>query len=104
MATGTTDRDAISPGAEVRLTSGGVVLQKQLGTGTVASGGFVELSVPFSAFVPVTGLDSLKVPVHGVVLDGGRLAPGTTGQAVVDAGKRSLGDWLYLKYVAPFWR
>ncbi|MEX3104995.1 MULTISPECIES: daptide biosynthesis intramembrane metalloprotease [unclassified Streptomyces] len=104
VATGTTDRDAISPGAEVQLTSGGVVLQKELGTGTVASGGFVELSVPFSAFVPVTGLDSLKVPVHGVVLDGGRLAPGTTGQAVVDAGKRSLGDWLYLKYVAPFWR
>jgi len=52
----------------------------------------------------VTGLDSLKVPVAGVVLDGGRLAPGTTGQAVVDAGERSLGDWLYLKYVAPFWR
>ncbi|MBP5938309.1 daptide biosynthesis intramembrane metalloprotease [Streptomyces acidiscabies] len=104
VATGTTDRDAISPGAEVKLLSGGVVLQKQLGTGTVSSGEFVQLSVPFSAFVPVTGLDSLKVPVDGVVLDGARLAPGTTGQAVVDAGTRSLGDWLYLKYVAPFWR
>ncbi|MFM9445132.1 daptide biosynthesis intramembrane metalloprotease [Streptomyces acidiscabies] len=104
VATGTTDRDAISPGAEVTLLSGGVVLQKQLGTGTVSSGGFVDLSVPFSAFVPVTGLDALKVPVDGVVLDGARLAPGTTGQAVVDAGERSLGDWLYLKYVAPFWR
>jgi putative peptide zinc metalloprotease protein len=104
VATGTTDRDAIEPGAEVKLLSGGVVLQKQLGTAEVASGDFVDLSVPFSAFVPVTGLDSLKVPVAGVVLDGGRLAPGTTGQAVVDAGERSLGDWLYLKYVAPFWR
>lgn len=104
VATGTTDRDAIEPGAEVKLQSGGVVLQKQLGTAEVASGDFVDLSVPFSAFVPVTGLDSLKVPVAGVVLDGGRLAPGTTGQAVVDAGERSLGDWLYLKYVAPFWR
>lgn len=104
VATGTTDRAAISPGAEVKLLSGGVVLQKQLGTGTVAAGEFVQLSVPFSAFVPVTGLDSLKVPVDGVVLDGARLAPGTTGQAVVDAGTRSLGDWLYLKYVAPFWR
>lgn len=104
VATGTTDRDAIEPGAEVKLLSGGVVLQKQLGTAEVASDDFVDLSVPFSAFVPVTGLDSLKVPVAGVVLDGGRLAPGTTGQAVVDAGERSLGDWLYLKYVAPFWR
>ncbi|MFE2419628.1 daptide biosynthesis intramembrane metalloprotease [Streptomyces hokutonensis] len=104
VATGTTDRDAVEPGAEVTLQSGGVVLQKRLGTAEVASGDFVDLSVPFSAFVPVTGLDSLKVPVAGVVLDGGRLAPGTTGQAVVDAGERSLGDWLYLKYVAPFWR
>ncbi|MET8980880.1 daptide biosynthesis intramembrane metalloprotease [Streptomyces sp. NPDC004539] len=104
VATATTDRDAIEPGAEVRLLSGGVVLQKQWGTATVAGGDFVRLSVPFSAFVPVTGLDGLKVPVDGVALDGGRLAPGTTGQAVVDAGERSLGDWLYLKYVAPFWR
>ncbi|WP_051865953.1 daptide biosynthesis intramembrane metalloprotease [Streptomyces griseus] len=104
VSTGTTDRSAIEPGAEVRLLSGGVVLQKQLGTATVASTDFTDLSVPISAFVPVKGLDSVRVPASGIVLDGGRAAPGTTGQAVVSAGERRLGDWLYLKYLAPFWR
>ncbi len=104
VSTGTTDRSAIEPGAQVRLLSGGVVLQKQLGTAAVTTTGFGDLSVPISAFVPVKGLDSVRVPASGIALDGGRLAPGTTGQAVVSAGERRLGDWLYLKYLAPFWR
>jgi putative peptide zinc metalloprotease protein len=104
VSTGTTDRSAIEPGAEVRLLSGGVVRQRQLGTATVASADFADLSAPLSAFVPVRGLDSVRVPASGIALDGGRLAPGTTGQAVVSAGERRLGDWLYLKYLAPFWR
>ncbi|QIQ03941.1 daptide biosynthesis intramembrane metalloprotease [Streptomyces liangshanensis] len=104
VATGTTDRSALEPGAEVRLLSGGVVLQKQLGTATVTSPDFADLSAPLSALVPVKGLDSVRVPASGITLDGARPAPGTTGQAVVDAGDRRLGDWLYLKYLAPFWR
>ncbi|MER7487790.1 daptide biosynthesis intramembrane metalloprotease [Streptomyces sp. NPDC126497] len=104
VATGTTDRGAIEPGAEVRLLSGGVVLQKQVGTATVNSTDFVDLSAPLSAFVPVEGLDPVRVPASGITLDGGRPAAGTSGQAVVSAGERRLGDWLYLKYLAPFWR
>ncbi|QNP75954.1 hypothetical protein IAG44_26695 [Streptomyces roseirectus] len=104
VATGTTDLDAVAAGARVRLLSGGVVLQKELGTATVGSAGPVGLTAPLSALAPVKGLDAVRVPATGIVLDGTGAAPGTTGQAVVDAGERRLGDWLYLKYLAPFWR
>lgn len=103
VSTGATDREAVAPGAEVRLLSGGVVLQQQLGTARVASTDPVDLSAPISAFVPVKGLDAVRVPASGILVDTGAPVRAATGQAVVSAGERRLGDWLYLKYLAPFW-
>ncbi|GAA2445437.1 daptide biosynthesis intramembrane metalloprotease [Streptomyces glaucus] len=104
VSTGATDREAVVPGAEVRLLSGGIALQQQMGTARVASADFADLSAPISAFVPVKGLDPVRVPASGIPLDTGSPVRATTGQAVVSAGERRLGDWLYLKYLASFWR
>lgn len=104
VSTGATDQAAIEAGATVRLESGGVLLHRQLGEATVASVKPVDLSAPLAAFVPVKGIESVRIPASGIVLDSGRLPADTTGLASVEAGRRTLASWLYQKYLAPFWR
>ena len=104
MATGAADKAAIEPGAPVRLERGGVLLHDRLDKATVATTEPVEITAPLSAFVPVKGLDSLRVPASGISLATSHLPADTTGLASVSAGRRSLGTWLYLRYLAPFWR
>ncbi|MFJ9901420.1 daptide biosynthesis intramembrane metalloprotease [Streptomyces sp. NPDC101152] len=104
VATGAADRAAIGAGAPVRLERGGVLLHDPLGEATVASTEPVQITAPLSAFVPVKGLASLRVPASGIPLATRHLPADPTGLASVSAGRRSLGTWLYLRYVAPFWR
>ncbi|MFJ9926066.1 daptide biosynthesis intramembrane metalloprotease [Streptomyces misionensis] len=104
VATGAADLDAVTPGAAVRLKGSGIVLHEDLGEARVAGSRTVQVEAPFSVFAPVAGLDSMKLPATGVPLRVPRPPAAATGLAEVDAGRRSLGDWLYLRYLAPFWR
>ncbi|MCM3883394.1 daptide biosynthesis intramembrane metalloprotease [Frankia sp. R82] len=104
VTTGAADQAAIRTGAKVTLERSGIVFHDRLGNATVASAGPMDTSAPFSVFAPVKGLDGLRVPACAVPLETDGLPSDTTGLAVVSAGHRSLGAWLYLRYLAPFWR
>jgi putative peptide zinc metalloprotease protein len=58
---------------------------------------------PLSAFLPVEEGSRFPVPVHRIPLGPVDALPPSVrvGTARVDAGERPLGQWLYLKYVAP---
>ncbi|MBP2708346.1 hypothetical protein JOL79_31665 [Microbispora sp. RL4-1S] len=101
---GNADRGAIAPGSEVRLREGGIVLHSDLGKAAVTAGSPRNVSVPLSVFVPVRDLDHVSVPAVGFPLTAQSGAVPPYGPAEVAAGERSLGEWLYLRYVAPFWR
>jgi putative peptide zinc metalloprotease protein len=101
---GNTDRDAIKPGATVTLRQGGVLFHSDVGTAVVQSTSEQTILVPPSVLTPVAGLDSLRVPAVGIALTCPNPPQTSTGTAEVAAGRRSLGEWLYLRYLAPFWR
>jgi putative peptide zinc metalloprotease protein len=104
VTTGAADQAAIRTGAEVTLERSGIVFHDRLGRATVAAADPTDVSAPLSVFAPVKGLDGLRVPASGIGLETNDLPADTTGLAVVHAGRRSLGTWLYLRYLAPFWR
>lgn len=96
------DLDAVTAGAEVTLYRRGMVTRTEAGTGTVGRGRAEKDVAPLSAFVPVREGDSLPVPAVLVPLSVTGAAPADSiGTARVTAGSRSLGDWLYLSYIAP---
>ncbi|MFD6528730.1 daptide biosynthesis intramembrane metalloprotease [Streptomyces sp. NPDC060184] len=104
VATGAADLDAVAPGAKVRLLGSGIVLHEELGAAEVESTRPTDVSAPFSVFAPVTGLDAMALPATGIPLRADAPPSRSTGLAEIDAGRRSLGAWLYLRYLAPFWR
>ncbi len=99
-----TDRAAITPGASVQLRRSGVLVHSGEGRAVVAGTQRRTVSVPLTAFAPVSGLDAVRVDAVGLDLVTRQPPPDSTGTAVVAAGRRPLGEWLYLRYLAPFWR
>jgi len=98
------DVQALEPGAIVRLEQRGIVTRRVIGTGTLGSEPIVDGFAPMTTLLPLTQGISVELPVQRLALS----APVTTdlesGSAWADAGTRPLGTWLYLHYVAEFWR
>lgn len=101
---GSADRDAVQPGMAVRFQHSGILLHSPDGQGVVAPGAPRATTAPVSAFAPLQGLDRIRMPAFGRPLSVSALPTGTTGPAEVTIGHRSLGDWLFQRYFAPFWR
>ncbi|MYR46548.1 hypothetical protein GTW67_31990 [Streptomyces sp. SID5910] len=96
------DLDAVTPGTQVTLYRRGMVTRTETGTATVGQGPAEKDVAPLSAFVPVREGDSLPVPAVRLPLSVTAKAPDDSiGTARVAAGDRSLGEWLYLSYIAP---
>ena len=83
---------------------GGLVLHASEGSAVVAATEPHAVTVPVTAFVPVAGADDVLVPAVGLALRADAPTGSRVGTAEVDAGRRPLGSWLYLHYLAPFWR
>ncbi|MCL1870353.1 MAG: hypothetical protein FWF90_08075 [Promicromonosporaceae bacterium] len=95
------DADALVPGTSVRLERRGIVASRPLATVHVA-GAPQPGTAPVVALFPVVDLEG-ELPVTIVRLTDTRPAS-ATGFAVADAGTRPAWRWLYLNYLAPFWR
>ncbi|MBT2392598.1 hypothetical protein J7E87_24995 [Streptomyces sp. ISL-1] len=95
------DREAITEGATVTLFRRGMVTRTETGTATVGQGRAVKATAPLSAFIPVRDGDSVPVPAVVLPLSVGTAPADRIGTARVVAGSRSLGEWLYLSYIAP---
>ncbi|WP_298455195.1 daptide biosynthesis intramembrane metalloprotease [uncultured Cellulomonas sp.] len=90
----------IDPGAPVEVAQAGLVLTRTRATGQVVGPVDGLVDAPAAAFLPVTVTSDVTLPAQAweVRLDGGRRPD--DGAAVVDAGLRPLGQWLYLTYIA----
>ncbi|MEV8307297.1 daptide biosynthesis intramembrane metalloprotease [Streptomyces flavidovirens] len=95
------DREAVTEGATVTLLRRGMVTRTETGTATVGRGRAVKATAPLSAFIPLRDGDSVPVPALTLPLSVGTAPAEHIGTARVVAGKRSLGEWLYLSYIAP---
>jgi putative peptide zinc metalloprotease protein len=96
------DVAAVEPGASVTLYRRGLVTRHPIATAEVGgNGGATDGTAPLSAFLPVREGDSIPVPAVEVPLLAAAAPPERAGYAVVDAGTRPLGHWLYLTFVAP---
>lgn len=97
------DRSLVRSGAPVRLLRSGVTTQKQTGTATVAGERATATTAPLSMLLPVQ-TQALPMPVISYPIDVAAAPQDRTGTALLDAGSRPLGEWLYVKYVAPAMR
>ncbi|PJN03584.1 hypothetical protein CG740_09475 [Streptomyces sp. CB01201] len=94
------DRSLVREGATVRLLRSGVTVQQQTGAATVAGAKATAATAPLSMLLPVR-TRALPMPVISYPLAVAATPQDRTGTAQLDAGKRPLGEWLYVKYVAP---
>ncbi|MEY9997766.1 putative peptide zinc metalloprotease protein [Streptomyces sp. V4I8] len=97
------DRSLIRKNSTVRLYRAGIATRALTGQAVIASLRPTDTTAPLSAFVPVR-TDALSSSAVSYPLKTRKLAKDRVGAAEVDAGTRPLGEWLYVKYVAPAWR
>jgi putative peptide zinc metalloprotease protein len=99
----TGDIGVIEKGARVELVKRGMVLREGLARTTVGEPQARAGEAPLSAFLPVKEGSRFPMPVIRIPLGAVDALPPSVrvGTAQVDAGERPLGQWLYLKYVAP---
>ena len=86
-------------GAPVEVLRAGVVLSRSQASGVLTGPVEHRVEVPAAAFLPIVVDSDVTIPAHAwlVDLDG---ADPDGGVALVDAGERRLGHWLYLTYLA----
>lgn len=95
------DVASLTPGTQVRLERRGIAVRVPLATAEVVGAPRAAVA-PVDALFPVVALNG-DLPVTAVPLTAAD--PGqATGFAIADAGTRPLWSWLYLNYLAPFWR
>ncbi|QKW10977.1 hypothetical protein HUT18_18170 [Streptomyces sp. NA04227] len=97
------DIDAVHKGSRVELVKRGMILRKDLATTTLGEVRPRQGEAPLSAFLPVKEGSRYPVPAARIPLGTVDALPPSVkvGMAQIDAGERPLGQWLYLKYVAP---
>ncbi|MFI2032949.1 daptide biosynthesis intramembrane metalloprotease [Streptomyces buecherae] len=96
------DRSVVRENTTVRLYRAGVATRAETGRAVVTSDRATDTTAPLSAFLPVR-TDALPAPAVSYPLTTSAAPADRTGVAQVDAGTRSVGEWLYVKYVAPAW-
>ncbi|MFY4722029.1 daptide biosynthesis intramembrane metalloprotease [Streptomyces sp. LaBMicrA B280] len=97
------DRSVIRENTAVRLYRAGVAARTETGQAVVAGGDGTDTTAPLSVFLPLR-TDALPAPAVSYPLTASKAPDDRVGVAQVDAGTRSVGAWLYARYVAPAWR
>ncbi|GCD44725.1 daptide biosynthesis intramembrane metalloprotease [Streptomyces paromomycinus] len=97
------DRSLVREGAPVELFRAGVTMSKRTGSAAVQAPRATETLAPLSMLLPVRS-DSFPMPVISYPLALRATPEDARGVARLDAGDRSLGEWLYGKHVAPAFR
>ncbi|MDV6288918.1 hypothetical protein R2F25_17240 [Streptomyces sp. UP1A-1] len=97
------DRSVIRESATVRLYRAGVAARTEIGRAVVAGDDGTDTTAPLSVFLPVR-TDTLPAPAVSYPLTVITPPENRVGVAQMDAGTRSVGAWLYARYVAPAWR
>lgn len=104
VATRSADLQAAGPGAVVTIVQRGIVTSRTLGVGTIGTDAAVDGVAPMTTLLPLSAGTDVQLPVRRVALSSSVATDVRSGSASVDAGTRSLGTWLWLNYVAQFWR
>lgn len=99
----TVNRSLITSNASVSLYQAGLVTRTLTGEAKVTSHHGSDTTAPLAAFIPVQSKME-AVPALSYPLMATKAPKNPVGAAQVDAGMLPLGEWLYMKFIAPAWR